>query len=104
MRDDPSRPDFDLDPRQRQLMERIRRRARLQSAGILFWIFASTFVIVPLIFRHQPLWIVAGVTGIIAGIIGYFIPVNMPMPHQTPHDPDQPYGVYDPRGPHGPRS
>jgi hypothetical protein len=106
MRDNPSplRPDFDIDPRQRKTMERIRRRARLQSAAILFWIFASTFVIVPLIFQHRPLWVIAIATGVIGGIAGYFIPTNVPMPREQPRNPDEPYGVYDPRGPHGPRS
>jgi len=106
MRDDSSRPqpDFDIDPRQRQAFERVRRRTRLTQAGVCCWVFASTFVIVPLIFRHQPLWIVAAATGIIGGIIGYFLPTNVPMSREKPWDSDQPYGVYDPRGPYGPRS
>lgn len=99
-----SRPDFDIDPRQQQAFERVRRRTRLAQAGVCCWVFASTFVIVPLIFRHSPLWIVAIVTGIIGAIIGYLLPVNVPMPRQPPRDSDQPYGVYDPRGPYGPRS
>jgi hypothetical protein len=105
MRDNsPGRPDFDIDPRQRRAFERIRRRTRLAQAGVFCWVFASTFVIVPLIFRHPPLWFIAVATGIIGAIIGYFLPVNTPMPRQPPRDSDQPYGVYDPRGPHGPRS
>ena len=86
MRDNSNRlpPDFDIDPRQRQAFERIRRRTRLAQAGVCCWVFASTFVIVPLIFRHHPLWIVAIATGIIAGIGGYFLPVNVPMPRTTP--------------------
>jgi hypothetical protein len=97
-------PDFDIDPRQRQAFERIRRRTRLAQAGVCFWVFASTFVIVPLIFRHHPLWFIAIATGIIGGIAGYFLPVNVPMPRQPPRDADSPYGIYDPNGPHGPRS
>lgn len=106
MRDDANRlpPDIDIDSRRRQALDRIVRRTRLTQAGICYWIFASTLVIVPLIFRHHPLWILAVVTGIIGGIIGYFLPVNVPMPRQPPRDSDHPYGVYDPRGPHGPRS
>ena len=106
MRNDANRlpPDFDIDPRQRQAMERIRRRTRLSQAAVCCWVFASTFVIVPLVFRHHPLWIIAIATGIIGGIAGYFLPVNVPMPYQPPRNSDEPYGVYDPRGPHGPRS
>ncbi len=96
-------PEFDLDPRQRQMWERIRRRARLTQAAVLCWIFASTFIVVPLIFRHPPLWVVAVVTGIVGAIIGWFLPTNTPMP-RPPQDPNQPYGIYDPRGPYGPRS
>ena len=97
-------PEFDLDPRERQMWERLRRRARLTQAGICFWLFASTFVVVPLIFRHQPLWVVAIVTGLAAAVIGWFLPTNVPVPNRTHRDPNQPYGIYDPRGPHGPRS
>jgi hypothetical protein len=93
-----------LDPHQRRFLERQRRRARLTQAGILFWIFASTFVIVPLIFRHQPLWVIAITTGIIGAIIGWLLPTNVPVPRPPTHDSSEPYGVYDPRGPHGPRS
>ena len=51
MRDGANRlpPDFDIDPRQRQAFERIRRRTRLAQAGVCCWVFASTFIIVPLI-------------------------------------------------------
>ncbi len=100
----PLSPDFDIDPRQRILWEKMRRRARLTQAGFCFWLFASTFVVVPLVFRHHPLWIVAIATGVVAGVIGFFLPVNIPMPRQGPWGGDQPYGVYDPRGPNGPRS
>lgn len=97
--------EFDLDPRERQMLARMRRRARMTQASILFWMFASTFVVVPLIFRHPPLWVIAGATGIVAAVIGWFLPTNVPMPiHRPPHDPSQPYGVYDPKGPHRPRS
>jgi hypothetical protein len=105
MYDNSDRPNFlDIDAKQRRFYERQRRKARLSSAAILFWIFASTFVIVPLIFRHSPLWIVAGATGIIGAIIGWLLPTNVPMPRPPDRDPSQPYGVYDPRGPYGPRS
>jgi hypothetical protein len=100
------RPSFidDIDARQRLMWQRKARKARLQQAGILFWIFASTFVIVPLIFHHSPLWIVAIATGVIGAIVGWLLPTNVPMPHPPNHDSDRPYGVYDPRGPYGPRS
>lgn len=96
----------DLDARQNRMWRRKVRKARLTSAAILCWIFASTFIVVPLIFRNSPLWIVAIVTGIIGAIVGYLLPTNVPVPRDTPRsgDNDRPYGVYDPRGPHGPRS
>jgi hypothetical protein len=94
----------DLDARQRQMWQRKARKARLQQAGILFWIFASTFIIVPLIFHHQPLWVIAIITGIVGAIIGWLLPTNVPMPRQPDRDSNEPYGIYDPRGPHGPRS
>jgi hypothetical protein len=94
----------DVDARQRQLWQRRARKARLQQAGILCWIFASTFIVVPLIFRHSPLWVIAIVTGIIGAIVGWLLPTNVPMPQPPTRDADGPYGVYDPRGPHGPRS
>lgn len=95
----------DLDARQNRMWQRKVRRARLTSAAILCWIFASTFIVVPLIFRNSPLWIVAIVTGIIGAVVGYLLPTNVPVPRDTPrHDSDRPYGVYDPRGPYGPRS
>jgi hypothetical protein len=103
---DDDRPTFldDIDARQRLMWQRKARKARLQQAAILFWIFASTFVIVPLIFRHQPLWFIAIVTGIAGAIIGWLLPTNVPMPRPPERNGNEPYGVYDPRGPHGPRS
>ena len=103
---DDDRPAFidDVDARQRLMWQRKQRKARLQQAGILFWIFASTFVVVPLVFHHSPLWFVAIATGVTGAIIGWFLPTNVPMPRPPTHDSDQPYGVYDPRGPYGPRS
>jgi hypothetical protein len=94
----------DLDAQQRQMWQRKARKARFQQAGILFWIFASTFIIVPLIFHHQPLWVIAIVTGIVGAIIGWLLPTNVPVPRQPDRDSNEPYGVYDPRGPYGPRS
>jgi hypothetical protein len=105
MYDESDRPAFDdIDARQQRMWQRKARKARFQQAGILFWIFASTFVIVPLIFHHSPMWIVAITTGIIGGIVGWLLPTNVPTPRPPPRDSDRPYGVYDPRGPHGPRS
>lgn len=104
----PARPSSidNLDARQSRMWQRKIRKARLTSAATLCWIFASTFIVVPLIFRGSPLWIVAIVTGIIGAVVGYLLPTNVPVPHDTPRggDSDMPYGVYDPRGPHGPRS
>ncbi len=106
MQDTPERRSSldDLDPWQRRFLERQRRKARITQAAILCWIFASTFIVVPLIFRHSPLWIVGGVAGIAGAVIGWLLPTNVPMPRPPEHDPNQPYGIYDPRGPYGPRS
>lgn len=121
MRDDPAPPEgptapagktgrvpdwmLELNPKERALYQRLQRRAKLTQAAVGFWLFASPLVIVPLIFRWHPLWLAAIVVGIAGAIIGFLLPTNvMPPPRHPQWDSDTPYGVYDPRGPLGPRS
>lgn len=96
-------PGFDLDPRERHLWERRTRRVKMTQAAVVFWLCASPFVVVPLFFHHAPWWIAAITAGVVGAVIGYLLPTNVPPPRQAPPVGGA-YGVYDPRGPYGPRS
>jgi len=96
-------PGFDLDPRERQVWMRQTRRVKTVQALVVCWLCASPFLVVPLVFRHSPWWFAAVVAGVVGAVVGYLLPTNVPPPRQTPNTGGA-YGVYDPRGPYGPRS
>jgi len=96
-------PGFDLDPRERQRWMRQTRRVKTVQALVVFWLCASPFVVVPLLLHHAPWWVAAAVAGVAGAVVGYLLPTNVPLPRYTPNTGGA-YGVYDPRGPHGPRS
>lgn len=95
-------PQFDIDPRERLLWERQVRSAKIKQALVLCWLLASPFLVVPFVFGGEPWWVVAAVVAIFSLVGGYLLPVNIPAPRRFPTG--EAYGVYDPRGPHGPRN
>lgn len=95
--------DFLLDPRERARIARAVRKAKLMQAVVGFWLLASPLVIVPLLFHWSVPWIAAVVVGMVGAVAGYALPTNIPQPRAMPPG-GTAYGVYDPRGPHGPRS
>ena len=94
---------FDLDPREQMMWARRTRRVKLTQAAVVFWLCASPFVVVPLVLRHDPWWVAAVAAGVIGAVIGYLLPTNVPPPRRAPIA-GEAYGIYDPRGPYGPRS
>jgi len=96
-------PELDLDPHEQQQWARQTLRARMMQAAVAFWLCASPFVVVPLVLRHEPWWIATFAAGVVGIIVGYLLPTNVPPPRHAPSVGGA-YGIYDPRGPHGPRS
>lgn len=96
--------EFDIDPRERQQWQRQVRGAKLRQAAVLCWLLGSPFAVVPLFFGSSPWWVVAIIGAIVGVVVGYLLPVNVPPPRRPMLGGDNPYGVYDPRGPHAPRN